>query len=141
MDEKLGSLSKVAAVGEASHAFRPGDVIDGCRNMHFTFGCHKGGQTAGFWRKVLASASGTPILSRDIWSRVKTSLSDFYVEYELRFVPARIERKGEVMSELHQRIQDTFADAGVQIMSPNFESQPDAPILPRDWEDEKKEPK
>jgi small-conductance mechanosensitive channel len=72
---------------------------------------------------------------------LQTSLSDFYVEYELRFVPARIERKGGVMSELHQRIQDTFADAGVQIMSPNFESQPDTPILPRDWEDEKKEPK
>ncbi len=34
-----------------------------------------------------------------------------------------------VLSELHQRIQDTFNEFGVQIMSPNFENQPEQPVL------------
>ena len=64
---------------------------------------------------------------------MQTSLSDFYVEYELRFVPVEISRKGVILSDLHQQIQDVFNEFGVQIMSPNFEAQPEQPVLsPKD---------
>ena len=60
------------------------------------------------------------------------SLSDFYVEYELR---AHIENPQErlpILSALHAEIQDAFNEAGVQIMSPHFESQPDGKVwVPR----------
>jgi hypothetical protein len=41
------------------------------------------------------------------------------------------------LSELHQNIQDAFNEAGVQIMSPHFRSQPEQPVVvPRDrWGD------
>jgi small-conductance mechanosensitive channel len=56
------------------------------------------------------------------------SLSDFYVEYELM---ARIEQpreRAEVLSHLHAQIQDAFNEAGVQIMSPHFEGQPEGKV-------------
>lgn len=60
------------------------------------------------------------------------SLSDFYVEYELR---AHIEDPAErlpILSALHAEIQDAFNEAGVQIMSPHFEAQPDGKVwVPR----------
>ena len=56
------------------------------------------------------------------------ALSDFYVEYELL---ARIEQpreRPEVLSRLHAEIQDAFNEAGVQIMSPHFEGQPEGKV-------------
>lgn len=87
------------------------------------------------WKQVhellLLAADRTPGIRDNPEPRVvQTALSDFYVEYDLRFVPADITRKGIVLSDLHQRIQDAFHDAGVQIMSPHFESQPDQAVLP-----------
>lgn len=87
------------------------------------------------WRQVhellLLAADRTPGIRDKPEPRVvQTALSDFYPCYELRFVPADITRKGAVLSDLHQRIQDAFAEVGVQIMSPNFESQPDKLVLP-----------
>lgn len=61
---------------------------------------------------------------------IQTALSDFYVEYELRFVPADPSRRGRILSDLHQRIQDAFHGAGLQIMSPHFEAQPSQAVLP-----------
>ena len=37
------------------------------------------------------------------------------------------------LSELHQLIQDEFAAAQVQIMSPHFVGQPDKTVLPPPW--------
>ena len=34
-----------------------------------------------------------------------------------------------VLSALHAEVQDAFNEAGVQIMSLNFESQPEKPVL------------
>ena len=60
------------------------------------------------------------------------ALSDFYVEYELM---ARLEQpreRPEVLSRLHAEIQDAFNEAGVQIMSPHFEGQPEGKVwVPR----------
>lgn len=85
------------------------------------------------WRQVhamlLLAAERTPGIRRDPAPRVvQTALSDFYPEYELRFVPADVTRKGTILSELHQRIQDVFNEFEVQIMSPNFESQPEGKV-------------
>jgi len=56
---------------------------------------------------------------------LQRSLSDFYVEYELRMHFDRVEERHELLSLVHQEIQDAFNAAGVQIMSPHFEGQPD----------------
>ncbi|MGB6222487.1 mechanosensitive ion channel family protein [Haloferula sp.] len=88
------------------------------------------------WRQVhellLLAVDRTPGIRDKPEPRVvQTALSDFYVAYELRFVPADITRKGAVLSDLHERIQDAFAESGVQIMSPNFVAQPKEPVLPK----------
>jgi small-conductance mechanosensitive channel len=60
---------------------------------------------------------------------LQRALSDFYVEYELR---AHIDAAGnrfQILSDLHAQIQDAFNEFGVQIMSPNFEAQPERPVL------------
>ncbi len=67
---------------------------------------------------------------------LQTALSDFYVEYRLR---ARIENlmgRALILSELHGNIQDAFNSAGVQIMSPNYEADPEHPklVAPAHWE-------
>jgi small-conductance mechanosensitive channel len=52
-------------------------------------------------------------------------LSDFYVVYQ---ITVRLEPGADrlrVLSDLHQNIQDTFNERGVQIMSPHFEGQPE----------------
>ena len=64
---------------------------------------------------------------------LQRSLSDFYVEYELRFAIDRPEERVFILSELHTLIQDNFNEAGVQIMSPHFLSQPDkAVVVPKE---------
>lgn len=90
------------------------------------------------WRQVhamlLLAAERTPGIRKQPEPRVvQTALSDFYAEYELRFVPADVSKKGSVLSELHQRVQDVFNEFGVQIMSPNFVAQPEqAVVSPKD---------
>ncbi|BCX49669.1 mechanosensitive ion channel protein MscS [Haloferula helveola] len=90
------------------------------------------------WRQVhamlLLATERTPGIRKKPEPRViQTALSDFYAEYELRFVPSDVAKKGVILSDLHQRIQDTFNEFEVQIMSPNFRSQPEEPVLtPKD---------
>jgi len=57
------------------------------------------------------------------------ALSDFYVEYQLFFHTEHPEIQIKILSELHQKIQDEFNQAGIQIMSPHFMSQPNQPVL------------
>ena len=63
----------------------------------------------------------------------QTALADFYVEYQLNAYLREPERRMAVLSELHANIVDCFNEYGVQIMSPNYESDPDAPkLVPKD---------
>ncbi len=89
------------------------------------------------WRQVhellLQAADRTGSLRKDPKPFVyQRSLSDFYVEYELR---AHIDNPADrqpILSDLHAEIQDAFNAAGVQIMSPHFEMQPDGKVwVPR----------
>jgi small-conductance mechanosensitive channel len=44
-------------------------------------------------------------------------------------------RRPVVLDELHAHIQDVFNEHGVQIMSPNYEADPERPkiVAPADW--------
>lgn len=86
------------------------------------------------WRQVqsllLGAAGRTPgVRAQPEPFVLQRALSDFYVEYELRFHVTRPQDRLAVLSTLHGEIQDAFNAARVQIMSPHFESQPDAPVL------------
>jgi small-conductance mechanosensitive channel len=66
---------------------------------------------------------------------LQSSLMDFYVQYTLIVAISEPRQRALILSELHGRIQDAFNEHGVQIMSPNYEADPQGPkIVPReDW--------
>jgi len=93
------------------------------------------------WRQVhrllLDAAQRTPNIQATPAPFVaQTALSDFYVEYVLRARIADVHQRLVARSTLHANIQDTFNEAGVQIMSPNYEADPETPkIVPKaHWE-------
>lgn len=102
------------------------------------------GVTIGYdtpWRQVqrllLEAASRTTGVAAEPRPFVlQTALSDFYVDYRLRVRVADTLRRFLVLSELHAHIQDVFNAEGVQIMSPNYEADPETPKLvpPEQWE-------
>jgi small-conductance mechanosensitive channel len=90
------------------------------------------------WRQVHAmlqiSADRTEGVAKDPAPRVlQSALQDFYVEYTLLVNIAVPRQKRDVLTALHANIQDVFNEHGVQIMSPNYEDDPDAPkIVPKE---------
>ncbi len=90
------------------------------------------------WRQVqsllLMAAERTPSVRRQPAPFVlKSELQDFYVKYTLHVSPERPEQRGRVLNALHANILDVFNEHGVQIMSPNYEADPDAPkVVPKD---------
>ncbi|AOX99816.1 mechanosensitive ion channel family protein [Jeongeupia sp. USM3] len=92
------------------------------------------------WRQVhamlLEAARRTAGLRQDPSSVVyQTALSDFYVEYHLRFALDEPRLRLQILSELHGNVQDVFNEYGVQIMSPNYEADPETPkmVKPEDF--------
>ena len=72
---------------------------------------------------------------------LQTALNDFYVAYELNAYTDSPEIMPRIYSELHQNIQNTFNEAGVEIMSPHYTQIRDgnhttipADYLPPDYE-------
>ena len=51
---------------------------------------------------------------------LQTSLDDFYVSYQINAYTDQPNRMAAIYGELHQNIQDGFAAAGVEIMSPHY---------------------
>jgi small-conductance mechanosensitive channel len=90
------------------------------------------------WRQVAAmlieSARRTNGIRHDITPYVmQRELADFYVKYELVACIENPVARPMVLSELHGNIQDVFNEYGVQIMSPNFEGQPEYKVVvPKD---------
>jgi small-conductance mechanosensitive channel len=88
------------------------------------------------WRQVHAllieAAQAIPEILRNPPAYVvQSGLSDFYVAYQLVVhvdtdVPST---RARVASDLRAAIQDAFNRHGVQIMSPNFEAQPEQAVL------------
>ncbi|MCA0268195.1 MAG: mechanosensitive ion channel family protein [Bacteroidetes bacterium] len=63
---------------------------------------------------------------------LQTGLGDFSVAYQLNAPTRQPQRMPAILSDLHRHIQDTFAEAGVEILSPIYEAHRDgnAPTLP-----------
>ncbi|MFA6292043.1 MAG: mechanosensitive ion channel domain-containing protein [Victivallales bacterium] len=59
---------------------------------------------------------------------LQKKMDDFYVEYEINAFMDKPETYARVKAELHANIQDEFNKYGVQIMSPNFEAQPEGKV-------------
>jgi len=86
------------------------------------------------WRQVhellLDAASRTSGVREEpaprVWQR---ALSSFYVEYELVVNVDSVDQRISLLSELHTHIQDAFNEAGVQIMVPAFETQPEKKVI------------
>jgi small-conductance mechanosensitive channel len=90
------------------------------------------------WRQVHAMLREAAAKTADVLEEpapfvLQKSLDDFYVTYELNVYTRRADRMNRVYSDLHRNIQDTFNTYGVQIMSPNYEADRDAPtVVPRE---------
>ena len=89
------------------------------------------------WRQVeamlLDSAKRTSGLRVDPPPVVRqAALEDFYVRYRLLVSLEDPSTRPAVFDALHENIQDVFNEHGVQIMSPNYEADPEAPkVVPR----------
>ena len=90
------------------------------------------------WRQVhallLLAAERTPGIRREPRPVVRqVGLRDFYVEYTLLVCLEDPASKAVVLDALHANTQDAFNEYGVQIMSPNYEADPEGPkVVPRD---------
>lgn len=64
---------------------------------------------------------------------LQLNLADFYVEYQLNALLEDPTERVTVLSELNANIQDAFNEAGVQIMSPHYRTDPPHPVyVPKD---------
>ena len=77
------------------------------------------------WRDVhkllIDSALKTPLIKSDPAPFVlQTSLDDFYVSYQLNAYTLEPASAAKIYSDLHSNIQDKFAEADVEIMSPHY---------------------
>jgi small-conductance mechanosensitive channel len=73
---------------------------------------------------------------------LQRSLNDHHVSYELNCVTHDSHAQLRLYSELHQEIQDAFARAGIEILSPGFQALRDAniAILPHEPKGPRREP-
>ncbi len=77
------------------------------------------------WRTVhelliTAAARTRSILEKPAPFVLQTALNDFFVSYEINAYTDQASRMAVTYGELHQNIQDEFAKAGVEIMSPHY---------------------
>lgn len=56
---------------------------------------------------------------------LQTSLDDFYVSYQINLYTHDPVNQTRIYSDLHGAIQDKFAEAGVEIMSPHYQAERD----------------
>lgn len=98
------------------------------------------------WRTIHQLLIDAALKTRDILKNpppfvLQTALNDFYITYELNAYTDESHAMARTYSELHQNIQDTFNEAGMEIMSAHFlhirdgsrTAIPD-PYLPKDYE-------
>ena len=113
------------------------------QTTNYTFSAHNYGVivhtkvTIGYdmqWQQIrdllLAAAAKTSHLQKKPEPFVRiTALDDFYVEYEINAYTHKSDLLGDIYSELHQNILDSFHSNGVEIMSPHiFAHRSDLPV-------------
>lgn len=66
---------------------------------------------------------------------LETELQDYYPCYQLNAYIKDADKLAQIYSNLHQQIQDTFNEAGVEIMSPHYYAKRDgsASTIPNDY--------
>jgi small-conductance mechanosensitive channel len=70
---------------------------------------------------LTAAAEVTPdVLDNPPPTIIQSSLDDFYVSYTLRVSTQNPHHELAVLSNIHQRIQDNFAKANIEILSPHY---------------------
>jgi small-conductance mechanosensitive channel len=89
------------------------------------------------WRQaeslLLQAANGVDGLMEEPPPRVLVmELGDYAVVHTLLVQVEDLERMPAIQSELNRRILDAFHEAGVQIMSPAYEADPEVPKIPVD---------
>ena len=90
-------------------------------------------RSAGISDLLIDAAKATPGVATEPGPRVLAwELSNFYVSYQLHVYLVREADRIAARAELNTRILDAFAAAGVQIMTPHFESQPERRVLPQE---------
>ena len=77
------------------------------------------------WRKVhelllQAAEKTTHLLKEPRPFVLQTSLDDWYVSYQINAHTDQPNKMAAIYAELHQNIQDSFNEAGVEIMSPHY---------------------
>jgi len=81
-------------------------------------------------RLLSESAATTPGVAADPTPRILPwELADFYVVYQLHVRLAEGADRIAVRADLNANILDRFGAAGVQIMTPHFENQPEQPVI------------
>ena len=148
----MGVLSTKLLTVQHEEVIIPNATLVGMRAVNYTRLAKDQGSVAstsvtiGYdapWRQVhsmllLAASRTTGVCQQPTPRVLQRSLGDFYVEYRLLVHLLPLEQPEErpvVLSELHARIQDTFNEYGVQIMSPHFWMQPPQQVVvPKsDW--------
>ena len=71
---------------------------------------------------------------------LQTSLDDFYVGYQINAYTKEASKQAIIYSELHKNIQDSFNQAGIEIMSPHYRANRDGNLttIPVSYIPEKK---
>ena len=77
------------------------------------------------WRQIhellIKAALATDLIEKDPPPFVfQESLNDFYVKYQINGYTKIANMQSSIYSQLHQNIQDTFNEAGVEIMSSHY---------------------
>lgn len=92
------------------------------------------------WRQVhqllINAARITPgVLEHPKPFVLETELQDYYPCYQINAYIKDADQLGQIYSDLHQNIQDTFNEAGVEIMSPHYYAGRDgnASTIPADY--------
>jgi small-conductance mechanosensitive channel len=126
------TIPNALVVSQATTNFTRYEGDDG---VYFTTSVTIGYKTP--WRQVhallLMAAERTAGVLRQPEPKVlQTGLQDFYVQYTLFVCPEQPRTRTRLLAALHANIQDAFNEYGVQIMSPNYEADPDdAKVVPQ----------
>ncbi len=143
--EKTLLVTRVKTV-KNEHVTIPNALVLGSHIVNYT--AQAGGEnlilhtsvTIGYdvpWRKVhelltAAARAAEGILREPAPFVYQTALNDYHVSYELNAHTDRADGMAAVYSALHQNIQDKFAEAGVEILSPSYSAlrSGKGPVLP-----------
>ncbi|MCL6263424.1 mechanosensitive ion channel domain-containing protein [Craterilacuibacter sp. RT1T] len=140
---ELGALSTKIITRHGNEVTLPNSVVVGGKVINYTRQAGERGLplttkiTIGYdtpWRQVHAmlelAARRTAGLNQSEAPIVRQlNLQDFYIEYELEARMPLDAKPPAVKTALHSQILDVFNEFGVQIMSPNFENQPEGAVL------------